>query len=398
MTRSSHNRKLLHKRWQYLIFILLLIIVEVAGAANVTDLFEAEVAVQGQGAEQRKQAIQAAFVQMLIKVTGNRNIGSRREIEADISKAQRYVQQYRYRLASFQSDVMTDDPSGIAGNAAKAQTREDEIKAQAKPSRLLKVTFDEQAVSGFLRERRLPVWSENRPSSLVWLGLEQNRERRLMLPERDIDQISVLKQTAEQRGLPLIFPLMDLEDQNNLQIPDLWGAFEPNIRKASQRYNPDLIIAVRLTQVSPSLWQAKWNLYQSAKVSHWTSEGQSREQITADGLHYAADLIAKRLAPMEAGTESQEFHLKVRGIDNLRDYVKVTKFLRSQGLVQQIRTALVEPEAVTYAFSIKGGIQDLERSLSLSSTIEPDMEIFSDDESWVEHVDLYYKLPGTGGF
>lgn len=398
MTRSAHKRKLSLKRWQYIIYALLLIAIEMVEAANVTDLFEAEVPVEGQGAEQREEAIQAAFVQMLIKVTGNRNIGSRSEIKVDISQAQRYVQQYRYRLASFQTDVMTNDATGAAGKVKLKQIGKDEINTQTQPSRLLKVTFDQQAVSGLLRERRLPVWSANRPAPLVWLGLEQNRKRRLMLPERDVELMTVLRQTAEQRGLPLIFPLMDLEDQNSLQIPDLWGSFEPNIRLASKRYNPDLIIAARLTQVSGNRWQGKWDLYQTGRVSHWTSEGQNRAQIAADGLQYAADLIATRLAPMQAGTEFKQIYMKVRGIDSLQDYVEVTRYLRSQGLMQQMRVALVEPEAVTYAFSISGSIHDLEQSLSLSSTIEPDIEVFSDDESWVEHVDLYYKLPEAREF
>lgn len=385
MTKSPQDRLLPRMRWRYLLVILMLIPVGVAQATTVSDLYEAEVPVQGQGAEQRKQAIQAAFIQMLIKVTGNRNIGSRSELKAEIPTAQRYVQQYRYRLAPDQTDVMTDEPTRRGSRAPKKQ-------AQRETSRMLGVTFDEEAVNRLLRERRLPVWNKNRPSTLLWLGLEQNRKRRHMSPDRDVELKVVLKQAAQQRGLSLLFPLMDLEDQSTLQIADLWGSFEPNIRKASQRYRPDLIISTRLTQVSAKLWRADWSLYQTGQVSDWSNEGQSRDQVTTDGLQQAADMMARRLAPMKTGIELQEFRIKVSGIDNLRDYAKVTGYLRSQSLVGQIRIALVEPEAVTYAFSVTGTIHDLDRSLRLSGMIEPDTDIFSANEPQAEDVDLYYKL------
>ncbi len=103
---------------------------------------------EGQSAEQRTDGIRRAFTQMLVKVTGNRNIARRPELQGDIEQAPRYVQQFRYRLGAGQSPVAEE------------------------AARLLTVQFDALAVQRLLRERRLTVWGENRPSGLVWIGIE----------------------------------------------------------------------------------------------------------------------------------------------------------------------------------------------------------------------------------
>ncbi len=97
------------------------------------------------------------------------------------------------------------------------------------PARLLKVTFDRNAVERLLREKRLPVWDANRPGALVWIGVDQASHRRLGMPDDDTALYSVLTDSSGGRGVPLIFPLMDLEDQTLLQVADIWGDFEANI-------------------------------------------------------------------------------------------------------------------------------------------------------------------------
>jgi len=195
-----------------LLFSLLFLLAGPAMATKVSGLYRAEAAVAGVEANQRSEAIRQALVNVLVKVTGNRNIASRKALAGDIKNASRYVQQYSYQLA-----------------------KDAEMASEGEPQRFLLVSFDRAAIDRLLRDQGLPVWSENRPSILSWMGVERQSRRRLMDSERDTPVRSALEETARTRGLPLLFPLMDLEDQGRLQVGDIWGEFETNIRGASNR-------------------------------------------------------------------------------------------------------------------------------------------------------------------
>ncbi|MES9873960.1 MAG: DUF2066 domain-containing protein [Candidatus Sedimenticola sp. 6PFRAG7] len=355
------------------IFILCLLFLAAGPvhAVQVDGLYQAEVPVAGQEAGQRNQAIMLAFSKMLTKVTGNRNIANRPELTSHLSKASRYVQQYRYQLAERQPESSDTQP--------------------AEPARLLQVEFDAQAVNRLLRQNRLPVWGENRPGGLVWLG-EESKSRGRRLTSAESGAWPVVEAAAQQRGIPLIRPLMDLEDQSRLKVADLWGDFERNIYSASHRYSPDFILTGRLIRVSGNLWRSSWRLFQGENVSAWNNDGTSRNRLLKDGVQYAADLLANRFAPVGGGSELTRVKLRVGGIGSLQEYAGVGGFLSSQSSVARADLAVVEPGAVIYDLQVRGGLGVLEQGLALGGLIEPDSDAGLGEETATENVDLYYRL------
>jgi len=346
-----------------------------ATASPVTGLYSAEVPVEGQSAEQRTDGIRRAFMQMLIKVTGNRNVAQRPELQGDIEQAPRYVQQFRYRLDAGRAPAATEGAADSEGSA-----------------RLLTVQFDGAAVQRLLRERRLPVWGENRPSGLVWLGIESRGQRRVMRPELDDSLLGAMTGAAEKRGIPLILPLMDLEDQSGIRVADLWGDFEQNIRRASQRYSPDLIVTGRMTQLSGRLWRVTWNLYHGDRVSSWSDEGSDPIGLAHEGVEHVSDLLAERYAPVGGEANLSRIRLRVSGVTELTQYVGVGRFLQSQSSVERADMVSVEPEAVTYELQVRGGIQVLEQGLALGGMIEPITDLPDAAQTLIEGVDLFYRM------
>ncbi|WP_428603455.1 DUF2066 domain-containing protein [Sedimenticola sp.] len=352
-----------------------------AAASQVTGLYSAEVAVDGQSAEQRTDGIRRAFAQMLVKVTGNRHVAQRPEIQNDIEQAPRYVQQFRYRLDA--SRVPTGESSATEAGTASVG----EISA-----RLLTVQFDTAAVQRLLRERRLPVWGENRPSGLVWLGIESQGQRRVMRPESDEPLLSAMTAAAAQRGIPLLLPLMDLEDQAAVQVADLWGDFEQNISRASQRYTPDLIVTGRLTQLSSKLWRVTWRLYHGDRQSNWRDEGDDPAALAHAGIEHVSDLLAELYAPVGGEANLSRIRLRVSGVSDLTQYVGIGRFLQSQSSVERVDMMSVEPDAITYELQVRGGVQVLEQGLALGGMIEPITDLPDVSLPLIEGVDLFYRM------
>jgi hypothetical protein len=340
-----------------------------AWSARVSGLYQAEVPIAGEGTAQRNEAIGRAFADMLVKVTGNRRIVALGGLEQELGKASRYVQQYSYRMA---------DPAREGG-----QTGE--------PQRYLKVFFDAGAVDRLLTERQLPVWSANRPSILVWMGMEERGKRRLLVSEQDPATRKHLEAAAETRGLPIIFPIMDLEDQGSLQVADLWGDFESNIRSASRRYGTDLILTGRLVEVSKGFWRGHWRLYQGQGVVNWNNQGNSEQEVAADGIQHLGDQLAGLFAPFGERGSGGALRVRISGVRGLKDYVAIGNLLRSQGGVERVILVAAESDALTFDLHGRSGVKALEQGLRLGGVMEPDPMVDTASETQDGSV-LHYRI------
>ncbi len=343
-------------------------------AAPVAGLFEATVPVAGQGAVQRKEAIQIAFRKMLVKVTGSRAIANRTELKGVLANASRYVQQYRYELLPI--------------NQSTAEPAADVTV----PDRLLKVAFDAAAVTRVLQGQRLAVWAGDRPSGLVWLGIEDRGGRRLALPDVDAGAFAALQTAAADRGLPLSYPLMDLEDRTNLQVSDLWGNFELNIRKASYRYSPDIVVTGRLIGVADNRWRAYWRLYQGDQVSSWNDNASSKVLLATKGIDHVVDVLSEKYAPTAGVGALSEVLLQISGVTGLTIYSRINKFLTAQSVVEDAALVETGTDIAVFRLQVRGGLQSLQQGLQLGGLIEP---VSGAEEPLVNSgaaVDLYYVV------
>lgn len=379
-----------------LLLLLLLSTWESVFATQMKGLYEVEVPVAGQETVQRNEAIRKAFGLMLVKVTGNRGVTARQELVDAIRKAPRYVQQYQYRLAPIEKEAVettamgsvAEPPLEPAGDSPEGVVK----TVEEEPARLLKVTFDHNAVERLLREKRLPVWDGNRPSGLIWLGVESGSRRRLGLPDADVELYAAMVESSGGRGIPLIFPLMDLEDQAGMQVADIWGDFEANIRRASNRYAPDLIVSGRLIQLSEHLWRAQWSFYLADQVVKWSDESSAVEILADQGVQRIADLLAERFAPLGGDDGVSLVRLRVEGVHDFKGYLTVGNMLRSQGAVDHVDILFVEPDAVTFGLQARGGIQLLEQGLVLGGILIPAASAQAADSLLTDQVDLTYRL------
>ncbi len=337
------------------LILLLLLWCTGAVAERVSGLYEAAVPVVGQGAEARAPAMREAFGQVLIKISGNRDLLLREDLVKRLKRAPRYVQQYRYRMLE---QPLADDPAPVVD------------PENPLPDRQLWVRFDEKAVNRLLREAGVPVWGGTRPSTLVWLTRDAKGRRTLYQQDMEPELATAVTETAEQRGLPVVMPLMDLEDRNTLQVSDLWGGFEENIRRASQRYLPDVILAGRLHRQGSQAWSGDWTLYLPDGVEQWQIQGEGDLALAREGVQRAVDLLAARFAPQSASQGVEALRIRVSGMLNLADYVLVKDYLHSLVMIEQLDLLAAGPEQVSFLARVQGGREALERGIVLGGVLE----------------------------
>ncbi|MEJ2553469.1 MAG: DUF2066 domain-containing protein [Gammaproteobacteria bacterium] len=296
----------------------------VARGVEVPGLYEAEVPVTGQSAVERAAASRSALERVLVKVSGNADIAQLPKIEPLLSNAEKLVQRYQYRTA----------PSPAPGT--------EDADTSTAPGQLLWESFDRRTINQHLYDAGVSVWGINRPATLLWLAIEDGRHRYLVGGDNRPDVQTMLSTEAQQRGLPLNVPLLDLQDQGALAVADVWGDFSDVIFKASSRYQPDAILVGRVYATAAGKWQSQWTLYDHGKVSTWGAGPAAQDAVISAGIAGAAGQFAKRYALELTPGVANTVMLSVENVATLADYARVERYLQSLDPVADVQVARVE--------------------------------------------------------
>ena len=235
-------------------------------ALEVKGLFEVEVVANSQSAEARDMAIKQALSVVLERILVTEDISKIPVAQQMLSAAGSYVKQSQYSLLPADESAATD-------------------------ARLFRVQFDEDLILEAMRKSQVGVWSEIRPETLLWLIVDEGEARQFYnadaLPEID----AALTITAKLKGLPLIFPLLDIEEQQKISITDVLGADSRNLLAVSTRYDAPAIMAGLLVKKG-SCWQADWAFHFDGKIKQWNSPCEPLKTTLSIGIKGAYDVLS----------------------------------------------------------------------------------------------------------
>ncbi|GAB6040412.1 DUF2066 domain-containing protein [Endothiovibrio diazotrophicus] len=351
MNRSPSQRSPFRRWLRVALWIGLLVCVVLslkARAAETVALFEAEVPVAGQDADARLQAERAALGEVLVRVSGNRQAAAHPALAPMLEEAGRYVQQYRY----------VDVPLPGAGAGGMSEPH-------------LWVSFDAQAVERALRQVDLPVWGRLRPSVLAWLAVADGSERFLVGGEQGFAVRDVLQRVGARRGTPLLFPIMDLEDQARVRFADVWAGFADAIVTHSQRYGANGVVVGRVYRDTAGRWSGNWSLYLGGESERWEGRADGRDALLEAAANALADRLAERFALLDEGGDEGPLKVRVAAVTGLADYARVERYLRSLPPVTAVQLERVVPGELLYRVEARGGRQALAETIALGHTLRP---------------------------
>ncbi len=315
-------------------------------AIKVSGLYQATAPVSDESTAKRKRAIKQALIQVLIKLTGDRNIAKSSGINTLTERPERFVQQFRYQQAANQ-DGQQDQSS----------------------SQQLWVQFDETALNDVLRSYGLNIWGKERPSILVWLAHEGDAARSLVSFEESPEYLTMLEQRASARGISLLFPLLDLEDSSRISVSDIWGGFKEPVLNASNRYQSDVVLTGRLIQILPTLWESQWSVYINDQEMHWISQAELPEIVLEEGVDELADRLASQYANT-GSTRTEVIELLVSDINDLDEYARALAYLESLQSVTTVQVKRVSVDEVMFEIINHGGLTVINQTIALGKTLE----------------------------
>lgn len=319
-----------------------------ATAAEVRDLYEAEVPVADQQEPARQQAIRAGLTEVLVRASGYSGIAQDPALADLLDNAPRYLQQYRYRAAAAV-------PSPTPGQTATPW--------------VLWMSFDATTLQQLLRARGKPVWGKARPLLLVWLAVEDGAGRRLVTAAESGMERQALEAAARRRGVPLRLPLLDLEDRSRVSLGDVWGGFHDAVTIASARYQPQAVLIGRLYRDGREGWRGRWTLRVGDEVMNWDSAAGDAASALALGVDGSADTLSLRFAQVGVGESADILTLRITEVASLADYARVLAYLRSLNGVTDVQVEQVGPTVLTCRLSIEVGPPAIVRTIGLGTTL-----------------------------
>lgn len=308
-------------------------------AATVQDLHNVYVPVENQTEESRKDAIGGAFQKVLIKVSGTKDILNNEILMGEQAKAKSYISSLRYE-------------------------RDSSDKLQ------LSVTFMAAPLQTLLESAGAPVWGASRPLTQLWIAESTGRDRVVIGGEGSESDtwFRKLQFAMQARGLPVIFPNWDLEDEMALPIARLWGLFEQDIDRAVDRYASDGYLAGRILQ---SVGRYRFEGYLTYGDTRETLEvSASSESLLA---HEIAGIIAEGLSDRYAVVAQKGidngYMLRVRGIQGFSSYRELLDYLGAHVGVREARLVKAQGDTLTLALVLTGSWQQVWDVLALDQKL-----------------------------
>jgi hypothetical protein len=334
-------------------FLAGVLVAPVFAADDVRNLYEAQIDVMDKNPGVRTEAFGLALMQVVIKVSGRRGAAASPVIVEAIKSPAGFVQQFRY--------------SNVAPASAEGDSPE-------LPTLNLWVQFDAPAVDGLIREAGMPVWGRVRPSVLVLVAIESAAGRELLSSDDAGGWAEFIRRAGAERAVPLVLPLMDLEDRSRLRASDVWAGFEDNVQAAAQRYQSEGVLLGRAYERQPNFWEARWRLLLEGGRHEWLDQGEGLDAVLLAGVHEGADRLASRFGGVTDTTVASGVEINVAGIRSLRDYARTLQYLDALDEVSRVDVTSVNNDGVSFRVDARGGRETVRQVIALGNILVEDTQ------------------------
>jgi len=328
--------------------ILLYFILQPAAIAIVVeDLFTVELPIADQTTSLRLEVFSQAFKLVVVKASGSDDALKSAAFKRPIENSARYIKQFQYITRN-----LPDDEDFDGGRI------------------FLRIDFDQQLIERLLRENNFPVWGRERPSSLLVISYDVNENIRLVSDDNTPDLIELLDQAATQHAVPVLFPLMDLEDIAMVNIGDVVSREFDNIDSLALRYSPDALVVGQIIGRSGQGWKGDWEVRFAEQIFKWEFRASQKNAVIEQFIKHLARILALEYALEDHRRSDLSLLISVSAMDGIANLIKVQDYLQSLNVVDSVRVAIINQNVVTYRLRLRNDAADLQRLIEFGEVLE----------------------------
>lgn len=329
-----------------LLFVLIAFIATNGSATEVADVYQSQVPVSSQS-EQEKQLLAPDLLrQVILKVVGDRSTLDVVDLSSVLNRSTDFIQQYQYIKINKQQDLTQPDQLALS------------------------LTFNKPALDNALAELALPIWSQLRPDVMIWLAVENNGRKTLLGSESASNLVDDVTNAAQLRGLPIVLPLMDLQDQTQVRFGDVWAGFVDNVDLASQRYGAAISVLAKVI-VNDGFARIEWKTTLNGRTESWQSRGDTSVAIQA-GIEELTDRVSRQYTQVITTQFSRDYQMIISGVNNYADFARVSNYLEKRQYVSDVALNTLGGGNMEVTVSLKGDLAVFKQALAIDRVLAID--------------------------
>lgn len=322
------------------------------------DLYEVSLKVEKENHEAEDTLIKKAFINVLTQVTGSDKILATVNVKKAMESPDDFVRQFRYKL-------------------------------DAEKQRFLLVKFDEIKINMLVENADCLAWNGNRPKTTAWVVVARDKDKPNWVGgEFEPELFQEIKSLANQRALPIEFPLLDLTDTALVTEQSVWKSELESVKNASKRYPSDMIWLGKISKQN-SGWHGQWTLLGSKEPIVWDNTNTDVVEL----CRLAMDELSQRLLKTSTSVESEgisdemmsdpvmvsgkaaedktatlttpsRFTLNIAGIKGMEHYGKILSYLKTLPEMLNVDVQQISNERTVFNISTKMSRQALVENLA----------------------------------
>ena len=256
----------------------------------------------------------------------------------------------------------------------------------------LSIGFNDELIESELAFLGIPRWGRERPITLLWFSINTSEDEAEILSAKSLDLAisdsfrNVQQQLFEDiqtysnsRALPVILPLLDLQDISIITTDDISNRLDTIIERASNRYNANYILYASGYVSEYGRLEAQWYILRNGE-SESLSFGTLETALNDLSYYYASRF--------QIHGDVSEFVVTISGIENLDDYASAILYLESINFLEEVSPIEVGDGNLVLIVSGRGDKYLLDNILSLDNYL---VKSTSNEES-NEEDKLFFRL------
>jgi hypothetical protein len=326
----------------HLLALTILLVSPQIWAAEVSKLDEADIVVASRANDVKAKALTEALASVFLKNSGTPAVLQHPLVKSQLKQPEVLLTQYGYT------------------------EKDGEL--------LLKANFDHQRIINTLRQANLPVWGRQRPLTLLWLALDDGPEKVLLADSSASELRQEIELASNNKGIPLLLPVMDLDDLMAVSVTDVRGLFVEPVAKGSERYQADYFAMADLEQQGNKV-NFTVGLFDKT-LTNGVLLPLLRQQGQADNIPAATQAVMGLLAnyfvsqyAIAATGDGNEAEVTFMGLNKMPQVVALESYLRQLSAIKSIKVSRIKNDAITYQVELFGTDEDLKRLLNIDSRL-----------------------------
>lgn len=324
-----------------------------ANSENSQNLYQAVIAAPNRDESQRMTLFQEGMRVIFKRIAGTEDVLKLPAVEQALKNASTYVERYDYH--------------------------EDQLR----------VIFSAQMMNDLLFKNGYVLWGQKRPTLILWLAVDENNKRYIMGEQSNPELHTMLSEFAQTRGLPLVLPVMDLTDMQNVTVSDIFSSFPSVLVGASNRYGANAILIGKMIK-KPQGWEAQWQILIDSYHREWGMQSADFNDLLQKGLSSVInDLQGRYGIKQQEATLSKSLLIGVKGIQSSSDFSRAESYLNGLEQIKGVTVRQVFANGVIFEVKPQNGVD--KEILSQVISMEKRFATLGYHDRPVESLDLTYQ-------